>query len=109
MHYDLDVFRAILRQFAIVDRPRDIFSTDGVILTSMGDIAGSEAVPEHADRLVDVGLVRRTNDIHMKKHPDPPTLRVTDEGRIWVRRSHDGALWAENAPELQRITGESHR
>jgi hypothetical protein len=102
--YDLDTFRTILRQFGVFGTAPDIFSADGVILTPIGGVPGSEAVPGHVDRLVDVGLLRVTNDIHMKHHPDPPTLRVTEEGRIWVRRAYDDAAWNESSAELRALT-----
>lgn len=103
MSFDLDLVRAILRQFGVMNDAKDFLSADGVSLSPPLGIGNSEALPAYIDRLVDVGLLRRTNDIHMKYHPDPVTLRVTEEGRVWVRRACDDVSWAEAVPHLERL------
>lgn len=53
------------------------------------------------DLLVKAGLIRRTHEIKMTYHPDQPTLRATENGRVWVWRAHVDAMWAECVCDLQ--------
>jgi hypothetical protein len=100
MSYDLDLVRAILRQFG---RPqaRGFLDTDGATLSPPTVVGADErALPIHVERLIEVGLVRQTNEIHMRYPPDPVTLRVTEPGRTWVRRAFNDEEWSECSGEL---------
>lgn len=104
MAYDLDLIRAIFQEFGVHSPSQPLIRTDGVTL-SPPYVVGADptAVPAHVDRLVDVGLVQRTNDIHMKYDPDPVTLRITEAGRPWVRRAYDDTQWQQSVQELKQL------
>ena len=95
--------RDILRQFGTNEDQLIPLRTDRMTLSPPAGFPPNEQVANHIDRLVTVGILRRTHEIHMTNHPDPVTLRATDQGREWVRYSHDDVAWARNEPTLQRI------
>ena len=103
MPYDSDLVRQILRALATTGQDPIWLGTDGVALSPPAGLGYGPEVYEHIDRLVNVGLIRRTNEIKMRNHLDPVVLRSTEEGREWVRRALDEDAWNESRPALEHL------
>ena len=103
MQYDPELVRAILRKFGSVGNTPDVLHTDGMTLSPPAGFELSEDISNHVDRLVSVGIVRRTNEIHMTNHSDPATLRATEAGRRWVRAAYDDDEWNESVLTLRQL------
>ncbi len=101
--YDLSLVRRLLQAFGGPSDDGAYIKTEGLTLYPPSGFASSEANSAHIKLLLKAGLIRVTREIKMTYHPDPPTLRVTEIGRIWVRRAHVDAMWTESVSELQAL------
>lgn len=63
----------------------------------------SDEMLRHIDRMEEVGLVRRTREIHMKPPPDPVTLRPTSEAALWARIARDDEQWERKEKDLLNL------
>jgi hypothetical protein len=102
MDCDLEIVRAILRDFG---RPEDGYVDTDRLVDAVPSIEGHdpEHVRAHFDRLLEVGILRRTREIQMRYHPDPVTWRPAEAGREWVWRAWSDQHWEEARPILQRL------
>lgn len=107
MTCESDVARRVLRSLGICDSAGEVVSTDGIVLSPMGGSSKGNHETACVNRLIAAGLIRRTNDFHMRPPPDPVTLRATSDGHVWVRRAFDDGEWASALPELQRLLSQT--
>lgn len=63
----------------------------------------SDEMLRHVDRLEEIGWLKRTNDVRMKNHLDPVTLRPLRAARPWAEKAFDESAWEEVRAEVEAL------
>ncbi len=107
MQIDLNLIREILKELYTVSSSEEATYLSETFALSPPSLEGykneSNLILDHIDLLELCGLLRRTNQIKMRNHPDPVTIEPTSETRKWAYAALDDDKWAETSPELKKM------
>lgn len=102
MVFDIELIRELLRKFGF-EHASGILGTDGFQLSPPSGFELSDRTSAHVDALVSAGLLLSIREIHSEFADDTPTLRATETGREWVRRSYDDLAWEASRAEPEGV------
>ena len=106
MQIDLNLVREILKKLYTVSSSEDATYLSETFALSPPSLEGykneSNLILDHIDLLESCDLLKRTNQIKMRNHPDPVTIEPTPETRKWAYAAIDDNKWAELSPELEK-------